>query len=335
MKKRPVLYIIYILLALSLVGCTRAKAQQSEPEGGVAQPVSEVSVLNEKPEAPKPQEEDRADSDAPDVEDDGFQTRIVAGETIKWDGFRAIEPKDDWDIWSMVLSDVGPFFEEEFEVEKSSYKLMEGQITETEVLQIHSPNPGPRVYIVGAVHGDERAAWYAALLLKQASISCGDLYILVPANANGARNLTRYVVKNQDLNRSFPGEPSGDEAEQLAYAIFCDIAGKRPDLVLDLHEAIVLSQDRDFLGSTYIFTELDGIEDLFFELLFATEEGRLCHNEFGFNGPGPAGSVNAEVTRNLRIPVITVETFRGFDIGRRVYDQLDTIQFVLDFMGMR
>lgn len=335
MKKRPVLYIIYILLAVFLVGCAKAEADQSKSQSVVNEPVQEASVLIETQEAQKPQETERTDSDAPDLEDDGYQTRIIAGETIKWDGFRAIEPKDDWDIRSMTLSDVGPFFEKTFEVEKSSYKLMEGQITETEVLQIHSSNPGPRVYIVGAVHGDERAAWYAALLLKQASISCGDLYILVPANANGARNLTRYVVRNQDLNRSFPGEPSGDEAEQLAYAIFRDIAGKRPDLVLDLHEAIVLSQDRDFLGSTYIFTELDGIEDLFFELLFATEEGRLCHNEFGFNGPGPAGSVNAEVTRNLRIPVITVETFRGFDIGRRVYDQLDTIQFVLEYMGMR
>ena len=324
-----------MLLAVFLVGCTRAQADQAKPESTVTEPVSEVSALVEKEEEPVVQEPVIVDSDAPDVDDDGFQTRIVAGETIKWDGFRAIEPKDDWDIWSMELSDVGPFFEKEFEVEKSSYKLMEGQITETEVLHIHSANPGPAVYIVGAVHGDERAAWYAALLLKQASISCGDLYILVPANANGARNLTRYVVRNQDLNRSFPGEPSGDEAEQLAYAIFRDIAGKRPDLVLDLHEAIVLTQDRDFLGSTYIFTELDGIEDLFFELLVATEEGRICHNEFGFTGPGPAGSVNAEVTRNLRIPTITVETFRGFEIGRRVYDQLDTIQFVLDFMGMR
>ena len=61
----------------------------------------------------------------------------------------------------------------------------------------------------------------------------------------------------------------------------------------------------------------------------------ICHNEFGFNGPGPDGSINATVTRSLRIPVITVETFRGFDIGRRVYDQLDTIQFVLDYLGMR
>ena len=327
MRKRPVLYIIYALLVIILAACAKSQADEVPATPSVSEAVSEVSALEEVKAV--------VETDAPDVTDDGFQRITIAGETIVWDGYRAVEPKDDWDIWSMSLSDVGPFFEEVFEVETSSYKIMEGQLTETEVLHMHSAAEGPCVYIVGAVHGDERAAWYAALLLKQASISCGDLYILVPANANGARNLTRYVTGKQDLNRSFPGEPSGDEAEQLAYAIFNDIADKRPSLVLDLHEAIVLTQDRDFLGSTYIFTGLDGIEDLFFELLVATEEGRICHNEFGFNGPGPAGSVNAEVTRNLRIPVITVETFRGFEIGRRVYDQLDTIQFVLDFLGMR
>jgi predicted deacylase len=143
------------------------------------------------------------------------------------------------------------------------------------------------------------------------------------------------VTGRQDLNRSFPGDPDGDEAQQLADAIFSDIRLRKPDIVLDLHEAIVMSQSRDFLGSTYIFTDLAGMEDLFFDLLFATQDGTICHNEFGYTGPGPDGSVNAEVTKRLHIPVITVETFRGFDIVRRVQDQLDTIGFVLDYYGMR
>ena len=324
MKKRPVLYIIRVLLLIFvLAGCSKKEQVQQIVE--VPEQVAEVSALSV----------EDADTDVPVAEDDGYQTLIINGEAIKWDGYKAIEPSDDWDIWNMKLSDVGPFFEEVFEVETSTYKLMEGEITETEVLHIHSANEGPCVYVVGAVHGDERAAWYAALLLREATISCGDLFILVPANANGARNLTRYVTGRQDLNRSFPGDSSGNEAERLSDAILNDIADKKPSLVLDLHEAIVLTQDRDFLGSTYIFTDLTGMEDLFFDLLAATGDRVICHNEFGFNGPGPEGSINATVTRELRIPVITVETFRGFDIGRRVYDQLDTIQFVLDYLGMR
>ena len=324
MNKRPVLYIIYALLVVFvLAGCS--KKEQPQEIVQIPEPVPEASVLIA----------DDADADVPVAEDDGYQTLIINGEAIKYDGYKALEPKDDWDIWTMSLSDVGEFFKEAFEVEKSTYKLMEGTLMETEVLHIHSAKEGPCVYVVGAVHGDERAAWYAALLLREATISCGDLYILAPANANGARNLTRYVTGRQDLNRSFPGDPEGNEAERLADAIFSDIADKKPSLVLDLHEAIVLTQDRDFLGSTYIFTDLAGMEDLFFDLLAATGDGDICHNEFGFNGPGPEGSINATVTRTLRTPVITVETFRGFGIERRVYDQLDTVQFILDYLGMR
>ena len=324
MNKRPVLYIIYVLIALLiLVGCS--KKTQAEAVAPVVEPKVEetVSIV------------DDADADVPIVEDDGYQTLIINGEAIKYDGYKALEPKDNWDIWSMSLSDVGEFFKETFSVETSTYKMMEGTLMETEVLHVHSANEGPCVYVVGAVHGDERAAWYAALLLREATISCGDLYILAPANANGARNLTRYVTGRQDLNRSFPGDPEGNEAERLADAIFKDISDKKPSLVLDLHEAIVLTQDRDFLGSTYIFTDLAGMEDLFFDLLAATGDGVICHNEFGFNGPGPEGSINATVTRSLRTPTITVETFRGFSIERRVYDQLDTIQFILEYLGMR
>ena len=324
MNRRPVLYIIYaLLLVFILAGCS--KKEQPQEVARIPGPVAEASG----------QSVEDADFDVPVQEDDGFQTLIINGEVIKWDGYKAIEPSDDWDIWSMKLSDIGPFFEDVFDVETSTYKLMEGALTETGVLHIHSSNEGPCVYVVGAVHGDERAAWYAALLLREATISCGDLYILVPANANGARNLTRYVTGRQDLNRCFPGDPSGNEAERLADAIFNDIADKKPSLVLDLHEAIVLTQDRDFLGSSYIFTNLKGMEDLFFDLLAATGDGDICHNEFGFNGPGPEGSINATVTRELRIPTITVETFRGFGIERRVYDQLDTVQFILEYLGMR
>ena len=53
----------------------------------------------------------------------------------------------------------------------------------------------------------------------------------------------------------------------MAYAIFQDIKRVEPDFVLDLHEAIVYTEGRDFLGSTYIFSDLDLMSDLFFDLL--------------------------------------------------------------------
>lgn len=330
MRKVSIL-LLAVFLAL-FVGCSKENSQTMAFEAVNNVESSDIDASKDTVSSENTTSEVVSESDSPYVE--GYQQVVVAGETVLWDGYKALEPDSKLDIWNMKPSDFGEFFTKTFEVTKDSYKLMEGTLMETEVVHIHSENEGPCVYIVGAVHGDEKAAWYAAILTEQATISCGDLYILAPANANGAKNDTRYVVARQDMNRVFPGDPEGNEAERIADAIFSDIAEKRPSFVFDLHEAIIMTSGRDFLGSSYIFTKLDGMEDLFFDMVFATQDGTICHNEFSVNGPGPDGSVNNTVTNLLRIPTVTVETFRGFHIERRVYDQLDTIQFVLNYLGM-
>lgn len=330
MRKVSIL-LLAVFLAL-FVGCSKENSQTMAFEAVNNVESSDIDASKDTVSSENTTSEVVSESDSPYVE--GYQKVVVAGETVLWDGYKALEPDSKLDIWNMKPSDFGEFFTKTFEVTKDSYKLMEGTLMETEVVHIHSENVGPCVYIVGAVHGDEKAAWYAAILTEQATISCGDLYILAPANANGAKNDTRYVVARQDMNRVFPGDPEGNEAERIADAIFSDIAEKRPSFVFDLHEAIIMTSGRDFLGSSYIFTKLDGMEDLFFDMVFATQDGTICHNEFSVNGPGPDGSVNNTVTNLLRIPTVTVETFRGFHIERRVYDQLDTIQFVLNYLGM-
>jgi hypothetical protein len=328
MRKKFLLFILVILFLAFLPSCQKASSDASEV---VETPAVEETVTETVTE----------ETDSPDPVDDGIQTVTVCGVEVQWNGYSAIEPDSYLDIRNMDFTDFGTFFEKQYEVSVSSYKIMEGEISETEVVHVHSEKEGPTIYIVGAVHGDEKAAWYTAILMEKATISSGDLYILAPANANGAKNDSRYVTGRQDLNRSFPGDPEGNEAEQLAYAIYSDIEDKNPDLVLDLHEAIVYNSSRDFLGSTYIFTDLSvfaneyDMDVMFLDLLFATEDGTICHNAFGSTGPGPEGSINATVTNELGIPVITVETFRGFDIYRRVYDQLDTIQFILEYLEMR
>lgn len=320
MKNKFSLFLLIVLSLCLLFSCKKAEASDDSTE------VESIGI---------------EETDSPDLEDSGVQTVTVCGVEVLWNGYSAIEPDSYLDIRNMDFSDFGDFFEKQYEVSVSSYKLMEGQLTETEVVHIESGKEGPTIYVVGAVHGDEKAAWYTAILLEKVTLKSGDLYILAPANANGAKNDSRYVTEKQDLNRSFPGDPEGNEAERLADAIYTDIAEKAPDLVLDLHEAIIYSDSREFLGSTYIFTDLEvfakkyDLDVMFLDLLFATEDGTICHNEFGSTGPGPAGSINATVTYDLDIPVITVETFRGFDIYRRVYDQLDTIQYILEYLEMR
>ena len=319
-------YKTIVLFLVSLLLCSCAVLPRVE-----AQPVVEVSSSKET------QYEEIVEENLLYDPNDPSTYVVVAGEKVAWneEWNVAIEPDSKLDIFDMKFSDFGDFFEEEYSVEVSSYTIAQGTAAETTVWHIHSENEGPTVYISGGIHGDERAAWYAGVLMKDCTISCGDLYVLSQANIIGANKVSRRVSGTDDPNRFFPGDPNGTLTQVLDYAIFSDIQDKNPDLVLDLHEAIVVSKSREFLGSTYIFTTLEDIDMLIFDLLAATEDGDICHNAFSATGPGPAGSLNSTVSNVLGVPVITVETFRGFDIYRRVYDQLDTIQFILEYYGMR
>ena len=141
-------------------------------------------------------------------------------------------------------------------------------------------------------------------------------------------------LEQQDLNRSFPGDPNGTMAERVADSIYQDIAKVDPIFLFDLHEARANKSDRDFLGSSLIYTSLDKMSDMYMDLLMATETGDLCSERFNFYGPGPVGSINNTVTTNLEIPTITVETYRGYPLERRIGDQLAIVQYVLTYYGL-
>ncbi len=247
-----------------------------------------------------------------------------------------INPSYDFDPSQMQPEEFGGCFSEDHPVEVSSYKLAEGTNVENEVVVLRGHGEGPCIYVVAGVHGDEIAAWMSGDLLKKAAIRAGTLHILSPANPWGASTepRSRYVMVEEDLNRSFPGDREGTMAQRAADAIYQDISRVAPDFVFDLHEAQVNEADRDFLGSSIIFTSLDGISELCMGLLQATESGELCSERFNFFGPGPEGSVNQAVTAGLDIPVLTVETYRGYPLERRIGDQLAIVEYGLTYYGL-
>lgn len=313
MKKICILCLAGFLL---LPGCApRQATTETEP----------VQAATASPVPGAPEETEPADEPA--------QTVTIGGETFGYDGYRVIEPEVTFDIHTKTVRDFVDDFDTEYPAERESYLLTPGTDTETTVVKITGAAPGPTVYVAAGIHGDERAAWYAGLMLQNVTIKAGTLYVLAPANAWGAqRNLRR--VGEEDPNRCFPGAENGTKAQRICYAIFHDIEQKQPELLLDLHEAIVFTEGRDFLGSTLIYTSLEGIDDLFFDLLFATQEGEVTSCPFGYNGPGAQGSMNRTVTDELKVPAITVETFRGFQMERRVSDQLKIAAYVLRYKGM-
>ena len=200
---------------------------------------------------------------------------------------------------------------------------------------IRSGQPGPCIFVVGGIHGDEAAGWMAAERLQnQAVLASGTLCILSPANRTGAQALKRYVVNSGDLNRVFPGEDSADDpAMRLAASIFHMIGEWKPNLVLDLHESKKPLGDGG-LGYSLIFSDDKLTGDLIWELLLSNEEGGVCRNNFGTAFPGVSRSLNRVVTEQLKYPVITVETLRSDDLEERISEQLSVVGFFLDYFGL-
>lgn len=242
-----------------------------------------------------------------------------------------IDPPYDFDPDQMLPHDFGDYFATDYETTSSTYLIAEGTEWENEVTVLHGKEEGATIYVIAGVHGDETAAWLTGNVLKKANIKAGTVYILSPVNRWGAaaEPAMRYLTGEEDLNRNFPGDPAGSGVEQVAASIFADVKRINPDFIFDLHEARIVQAGRDFLGSSLIFTSLDGIGDMFTEIVLETEMGTLCSNPFSYFSPGPAGSVNNVLTTELSIPVITVETFRGYEMERRIGDQLAIVQYVL------
>ena len=209
---------------------------------------------------------------------------------------------------------------------RTTYFLLEGTSLETEVCEIRGKDEGLAVYVVAGIHGDETAGILAAERLKRSRIERGTLYILSTANGYGAENDQRKTEEERDLNRNFPGDPEGWDAERIAAAIYGDIEEKQPAVVLDLHEARAAENGKDALGDSLICQSLDGIGDMVLELLMQTA--------FTLYGSPPSGSINRTVTDELGIPVITVETFRGDEMEVRIEKHLEVTDFVLTYCGL-
>lgn len=247
-----------------------------------------------------------------------------------------IDPPYDFNPNEMLPRDFGDYFLADYPTRVDSYLLAGGTDVENEVTVLKGEQEGPIVYLVAGIHGDEIAGWMTGNLVKKINIKAGALHILSPANrwGAGADPRTRYITQQQDLNRSFPGNSEGTMAERAADSIYQDIKQVQPVFLFDLHEARANAENRDFLGSSLIYTSLDKMDDLYLDMLLATETGELCSERFNFFGPGPIGSINNTVTTDLGIPTITVETYRGYELKRRIGDQLDLVEYVLTYYGM-
>ncbi|HMD94281.1 MAG TPA: succinylglutamate desuccinylase/aspartoacylase family protein [Trebonia sp.] len=110
---------------------------------------------------------------------------------------------------------------------------------ETPVIELAGDGPGPRLSVIAGVHGCEYASmagvrrWVAGLAGRSLR---GTVKVVPVVNLPAFRARSPFVVPEdgKNLNRCFPGSPTGTLAERLAFAVFEQvIAGS--DALVDTH----------------------------------------------------------------------------------------------------
>ncbi len=104
---------------------------------------------------------------------------------------------------------------------------------------LHGLQPGPTMFVCAAIHGDELngVEIIRRLLRTLDPESINGTLLCVPVvNVYGFISRSRYLPDRRDLNRSFPGSPTGSLAARLAHLFLTEIV-KRSQIGIDLHTA--------------------------------------------------------------------------------------------------
>lgn len=107
------------------------------------------------------------------------------------------------------------------------------------VAVFHGAQTGPRMFVTAAVHGDELNGVAACRELIQSldpQRLRGTILIAPLVNILGVQLHSRYLPDRRDLNRAFPGSPTGSLAARIARVVLDEIV-VASDLGVDLHTA--------------------------------------------------------------------------------------------------
>ena len=107
----------------------------------------------------------------------------------------------------------------------------------TPVLVVNGAHRGPTLCITAAIHGDELNGIEVVrrVLYELEPEKLSGAVIGVPiVNLEGFRRASRYLPDRRDLNRYFPGNPSGSSASRLAHSFFTEVISQC-DALVDLH----------------------------------------------------------------------------------------------------
>ncbi|ALR94084.1 Succinylglutamate desuccinylase / Aspartoacylase family protein [Vibrio alginolyticus] len=174
------------------------------------------------------------------------------------------------------------------------------------VLVFKGEKPGKKIMITAGVHGDEYNGVLAAQKTARELIGtevAGTVTIVPTINMPGMLNHSRdFYSADPDaspanLNRFFPGDQNGNEAQRYLYALWNDLLKPNADLAIDLH-----TQTSGAAYPLYVFAD--------FRIEQSLEMARLINPDAILNDPGDAGVLET-VWNNHGVPSITVEVGMG------------------------
>ncbi|MFA7248307.1 MAG: succinylglutamate desuccinylase/aspartoacylase family protein [Dehalococcoidia bacterium] len=135
--------------------------------------------------------------------------------------------------------------------------LLKGTPWAADGIAIHSGRPGPRIMVLGGVHGNEPGGWLAAEGIADWQVERGSLLVVPRVNWRSDAVMERTLPELGDLNRLYPGNPDGLPMARMAAAII-DLGREfQPELLYDLHESWVFYAERGassgtaFIGQTF------------------------------------------------------------------------------------
>lgn len=226
-----------------------------------------------------------------------------------------------------------------------TFTILTGTKHETEVYKYVSDVEGPKIAIVGGIHGDEVAGWRTAvdfielgktyfrgevLLIPKASIIACDETVRYPGSKN---NGMFGGIKYSDLNRSFGSASGTNETEKISNAIIEVIKEFGAEHAIDLHESLdSRHNDPKRLGDLLIYGNSNSA--LFsYDCTDIYNETIKYFYEFDFNADAnaPEGTFNGyfgEVLPNGI--VITIETSRKLQTSRRIEQQHGMLKIILE-----
>lgn len=211
--------------------------------------------------------------------------------------------------------------------------VMRGTAYETKYYIKTGEQPGPVVFVIGGVHGNETAGYLAARKLVHWTITSGTLVVIPDANVQAIRRNVRFYLGN--MNAMFPGDPKGDANHRLAYEIFQLIKQQKPSLLVTLHESIEFhSRNPKRYGQTLCYDFAD--QSPFMQSVLARVNPQISNrrDKLAVFVEAHPTCPTYQTAATLHIPATSIETCRQLPLDLRIRYQLTTLEGFFDKMGL-